>query len=226
MAPEVQEMPAEWYRTQEGLGVWEGRAKSVAVGVGVSPTDRRWDSDPQTSVGAYALIAAKRAMEDAGVTPDQVDGLVVVQSTTTGRFDWPQPWPDGRDIPAEMAAAFKATDDERDGIAQLSAQWVMNNLEMSNLKFVMHAPGDTAPALIAGSEAVVRGLSGVCLVIRGWHNFSGRYYVGQGAARGDTLTREKWTTGWGVVGVYPEATRFQRYLHKYGKRKEMFANFV
>ena len=75
MAPEVQEMPADWYRTQEGLGVWEGRSKSVAVGVGVSPTDRRWDSDPQTSVGAYALIAAKRAMEDAGVTPTRWTGL-------------------------------------------------------------------------------------------------------------------------------------------------------
>lgn len=228
MAPEVQNMPTQWLRTQEGLGVWEGRGKSVAVGVGVSPTDRRWDYDPQTSVGAYALIAAKRAMEDAGVTPEQVEGLVVVESTTTGRFDWPQPWPDGRNIPAEMASAFKPTDDERDGIAQLSAQWVMNNIpEMSNLKFVMHAPGDTAPALVTGSEAVVRGLAGVCLVIRGWHNFAGRYYVGQGASRGDTIaTREKWTTGWGVVGVYPEAARFQRYLHKYGKRKEMFANFV
>jgi acetyl-CoA acetyltransferase len=127
-----------------------------------------------------------------------------------------------------MAAAFKPSADERDGIAQLSAQWVMNNLpELTNLKFVMHAPGDTAPALVAGSESIVRGLSGVCLVIRGWHNFSGRYYVGQGASAKDTIaTREKWTTGWGVVGVYPEATRFQRYLHKYGKRKEMFAPFV
>jgi len=228
MAPEVQDMPTQWMRTQPGLGVWEGRAKSVAVGVAVSPTARRWDSDPQTSVGASAIIAARRAMEDAGITGDQVDGLVVVQSTTTGRFDWPQPWPDGRDIPAEMAAAFKPTADERDGIAQLSAQWIMNNMpELTNLKFVMHAPGDTAPALVAAAESVVQGLSGVCLVIRGWHNFSGRYYVGQGAARGDTIaTREKWTTGWGVVGVYPEATRFQRYLHKYGKRKEMLANFV
>ena len=228
MAPEVQNMPAEWYRTEEGLGVWEGRGKVAAVGVGVSPTDRRWDSDPQTSVGAYSLIAIRRAMEDAGVTPEQVDGLVVVPDTTTGRFDWPQPWPDGRDIPGEMAAAFKPTDDERDGIAKLSAQWVMNNMpELTNLQFVMHAPGDTAPALVAASEAVSRGLTGVCIVVRGWHNFSGRYYVGQGNARGDTISsREKWTTGWGIVGVYPEATRFQRYLHKYGKRKEMFANFV
>jgi len=228
MAPEVKEMPADWFRTEEGIGVWEGRAKTVAVGVGVSPTDRRWDSDTQTSLGSYALIAARRAIEDAGVAPDQIDGLVVVQSTTTGRAGWPQPWPDGRDVPAEMAAAFKPTDDDRDGIAQLSAQWVMNNLpELTNLKFVMHAPGDTAPALVAGSEGIVRGLANTVLVIRGWHNFSGRYYVGQGAARGDQITGpEKWTTGWGVVGVYPEATRFQRYLHKYGQQKEKMANFV
>ncbi len=228
MTAQVETPPAEWYRTREGLGVWEGKGKVAAVGVGVSPTARRWDHDPQTSIGALSILAIRRAMEDAGVSPDQVDGLVLVPDTTTGRFDWPQPWPEGRDIPAEMAAAFKPTDDPRDGIAQLSAEWILQNMpELSNLKFVMYVPGDAAPALIAATEAVSRGLTEVCLVVRGWHNFPGRYYVGQGAARGDTIAgREKWTTGWGVVGVYPEATRFQRYLHKYGKRKEMFANFV
>lgn len=228
MTAQVETPPADWYRTREGLGVWEGKGKVAAVGVGVSPTARRWDHDPQTSIGALSIIAIQRAMEDAGVSPDQVDGLVLVPDTTTGRFDWPQPWPEGRDIPAEMAAAFKPTDDPRDGIAQLSAEWILQNMpELSNLNFVMYVPGDAAPALIAASEAVSQGLTKVCLVVRGWHNFPGRYYVGQGAARGDTIAgREKWTTGWGVVGVYPEATRFQRYLWKYGKRKEMFANFV
>ena len=51
MAPDVQNMPAEWFRTEEGLGVWEGKGKVAAVGVGVSPTDRRWDSDPPDQRG-------------------------------------------------------------------------------------------------------------------------------------------------------------------------------
>jgi hypothetical protein len=38
-----QNPPASMYRTTEGLGVWEHRAKVAAVGVGHSPTARRWD---------------------------------------------------------------------------------------------------------------------------------------------------------------------------------------
>ncbi len=228
MAPEVQDMPAEWLRTQAGLGVWEGKGKVAAVGVGVSPTARRWDWDTQTSVGANSILALRKAMEDAGVTPDQVDGLVVVPDTTTGRFDWPPVWPEGRDIAAEMAAVFNMTDDPRDGMARLSVDWILQNMpELTNVKFTAHVPADTAPALIGAIEAINHGQAQVCLVLKGWHNLSGRYYVGQGAARGDTIaTREKWTTGWGTVGVYQEATRFQRYLWKYGKDKDMFANFV
>ena len=228
MTLQFQTLPEEWLRRREGLGVWEGKGKVAAVGVGVAPTARRWDWDTQTSVGANSILALRKAMEDAGVTPDQVDGLVVVPDTTTGRFDWPPVWPEGRDIAAEMAAVFKPTDDPRDGMARLSVEWILQNMpELTNVKFTAHVPTDTAPALIGAIEAINHGQAQVCLVLKGWHNLGGRYYVGQGAARGDTIaTREKWSTGWGTVGVYQEATRFQRYLWKYGKRKEMFANFV
>ena len=229
MTLQFQALPEEWLRRKEGLGVWAGKGKVAAVGVGISPTSRRWDWDPQTSVGSNAMIAIRRAIEDAGVSPDQIDGLVVVPDTTTGRFDWPPVWPDGRDIPAEMeAAGFKHTDNPRDGMAGLSVDWILQNMpELTNVKFTAHVPSDTAPALIGAIEAINHDHTQVCLVVKGWHNLSGRYYVGQGAARGDTIaTREKWTTGWGTVGVYQEATRFQRYLWKYGKNKDMFANFV
>ena len=42
--------PASVYRDKEGLGLWEHRGKVVAVGVGHSPTARRWDGKPETSV--------------------------------------------------------------------------------------------------------------------------------------------------------------------------------
>ena len=105
MTLQFETLPEEWLRRREGLGVWEGKGKVAAVGVGISPTSRRWDWDPQTSVGSNAMIAIRRAIEDAGVSPDQIDGLIVVPDTTTGRFDWPPVWPEGRDIPAEMEAA-------------------------------------------------------------------------------------------------------------------------
>ena len=155
MTLQFQALPEEWLRRREGLGVWEGKGKVAAVGVGVAPTSRRWDWDPQTSVGANAVIALRKAMDDAGVTPDQVDGLVVVPDTTTGRFDWPPVWPEGRDIPAEMAELFTPTDDPRDGMARLSVEWVLKNMpELTNVKFTAHVPTDTAPALIGAIEAI------------------------------------------------------------------------
>ncbi len=80
----TQNAPASMYRTTEGLGIWEHRGKVAAVGVGHSPTARRWDGEAETSVGANSILALSRAIEDAGVSPDQVDGLVVVPVTTTG----------------------------------------------------------------------------------------------------------------------------------------------
>ena len=38
--------PSSMYRSSEGVGVWEHRGKVAAVGVGHSPTERRWDESP------------------------------------------------------------------------------------------------------------------------------------------------------------------------------------
>ena len=163
-----EQIPEEWLRRREGLGIWEGRSKAVAVGTGASDTSRRWDWDPQTSVGANAISALRRAMDDAGVTGDQVDGLIVVPDTTTGRFAWPPAWPEDRDVPGDMAAAFEMVDDPRVGMAGLSTEWIIKNMpELTNVEFAAHIPSDTAPALIGAVEAVVRGLTKVCLVVKG-----------------------------------------------------------
>ena len=72
------------YRSREGLGVWEHKGKVAAVGIGHSPTARRWDEQVESSIGTWSIIALRNAMEDAGVTPDQVDGMVIVPAATTG----------------------------------------------------------------------------------------------------------------------------------------------
>ena len=41
--------PASMYRATEGLGVWEHKGKVAAVGIGHSPTVRRWDGTPAVS---------------------------------------------------------------------------------------------------------------------------------------------------------------------------------
>src|SRR6266571_313879 len=120
--------PNSLYRDKEGLGVWEHRGKVAAVGVGHSPAGRRWDGTAENTIGAWAIQAIRKAIADAGVDPNQVDGIVLDTSTTTGAH-----WPAGRPIPEDIVNAYKPTDDPLDGIAKLSAEWLVKNIpELTN----------------------------------------------------------------------------------------------
>ena len=108
----TQNAPASFYRTTEGLGVWPHKGKVAAVGIGHSPTARRWDGTPENTMGANSILALRRAIEDAGVSPDQIDGLVIDPVTTTGAH-----WEAGDPIPMDVVNFYNPTDDPLDGIA-------------------------------------------------------------------------------------------------------------
>ena len=214
--------PASMYRTTEGLGLWEHRGKVAAVGVGHSPTARRWDGKPETSVGAWSLLALRRAIEDAGVSPDQVDGLVVVPETTTGAY-----WPKGSPVPLDVVNAFKPTSDPLDGIAKLSTEWILQNLpELRNVKFTMYGPGCMSNALCVAAQAVGEGLTHTCLVLKGWHNLEGRYYQGGANAGGVLSGTSAIRNLWGTPACYGTALQFAEYCRKYGKTHDMMAPFI
>jgi len=209
------------YRSQHGLGVWEHRGKVAAVGVGHSPTARRWDGSADTSVGAWSILALRKAIEDAGVSPDQVDGLVLDTTTTTGAH-----WPADRPIPQDVVQAFQQTDDPLDGIAKLSAEWLLKNMpELTNVKFTMVAPVCMSNALVVAAQAVGDGLTHTCLVLKGWHNLDGRYYQGGPNAEPTVSGPGKWTSLAGPSS-YGTAQQFQRYCYKYGKSHDMMAPFM
>ena len=129
----TQNAPDSMFRTQEGLGLWEHRGKVAAVGVGHSLTSRRWDGKAETSVGANSIIALRQAIADAGISPDQIDGLVLDPGTTTGAH-----WQEGDPIPMDVVNAFNSTSDPLDGIAKLSAEWILKNMpELTNVKFTI-----------------------------------------------------------------------------------------
>ena len=115
--------PDSFYRTKLGLGVWEHRGKVAATGVGHSPTARRWDGKPETSVGAFAIDSIRKAIADSGIDPSEIDGLVLDASTTTGAH-----WEEGAPIPMDVVNAWNPTDDPLDGIAKLSAEWIIKNM--------------------------------------------------------------------------------------------------
>ena len=74
-----------WRRDKDGLGVWEHRGKVAVAGYGHSPIDRRWDGvSMDQTLGAYTIMACQKAMDDAGVTNEQVDCKVDYQSTIPG----------------------------------------------------------------------------------------------------------------------------------------------
>src|ERR1700750_2168321 len=92
------------FRTEDNPGVWDGRGKVTAIGIGHSPTLRRWDGDPQKSIGAWIILAIRRAIEDAGGARAEVDGLVRPPTTPPGVFG-----PEGEPVPQDFLDAFENT---------------------------------------------------------------------------------------------------------------------
>ena len=121
----------------------------------------------------------RRAIEDAGVDPSEVDGLAICGDSTTGAY-----WTAGQQVPQDFLEMFNQTGDPLDGLAKLSVDWILKNMpELKNIKFVMTVPVCTSMVLAATAQAVGDGLTNVCIAVKGWHNFGGRYY--QGGANAD-----------------------------------------
>ena len=214
--------PESMFRSEEGLGVWEHKGKVAAVGVGHSPTARRWDGSPENTIGAWSILALRKAIEDAGVPPDQIDGLVYLPTTTTGAK-----WPADREVPMDVVNAFNPTDDPLDGIAKLSDTWLLKNMpELRNVKFTMAGMDCMSNALAITAQAVGEGLTNTCLVVKGWHNLEGRYYHGGANAEETISGSQKWSNTWGMAASYGTAQQFERYCWKYGKNHDMMAPFV
>jgi len=209
------------YRTKEGLGTWEHKGKVAAVGVGHEGTSRRWDGTAENTIGAMTIRAMRKAMADAGVDPSQVDGIVLDTTTTTGAH-----WPAGRPIPEDIVNAYKPTDDPLDGIAQLSAEWLVNNMpELTGINFTMVGPGCMSNAINVAAQAVGEGLTHTTFVIKSWHNLDGRYYQGGANAEPTISGPAKWSN-WAGPASFGTAMQFQRYMHKYGKSHDMMAPFM
>ena len=214
--------PQSMYRSREGLGVWEHRGKVAAVGIGHGPTSRRWDGKPDTSLGAISLIALRRAIEDAGVDPGDIDGLVMDEKTTTGAF-----WPRGQELPWDVINAYNTTDAPLDGITQLSAEWILKNMpELTGNRFTMYGPGCMSNAIVVAAQAIGDGLAHTCLVLKAWHNLPGRYYQ-TGANADDAIPgTPALRSVWGAPACYGTAIQFAEYCRKYGKNHDMMAPFI
>jgi len=201
-----------WQRNREGLGIWEGRGKVAVAGVGHSPVDRRWNTgDFETSLGAYAILSAKLAMEDAGITIDQIDGIIAAPGPLGDSWA-PRPY-------------FDPPYDSEDGITKVTAEWLASQLgiDLANLKFISNEPGQVAPLFGYGAEAVARGECTTALIYYPTGNVEGRYHQEQSnEARGPA----KWGNIWGFTGGSTYAYQFNDYTRRYGGSHDDMAPFI
>ena len=176
-------------------------------------------------MGANSIFALRQAIADAGVDPSQIDGLVLDPVTTTGAH-----WPPGDPIPMDVVNHWNQTDDPLDGIAKLSAEWILKNMpELSNVKFTMYGTGCMSHAIVVAAQAVGEGRTHTCLVLKSWHNLEGRYNQSGISTQDEvpgTFAMAPGRTLWGAPGSYGTALQFAEYCRKYGKSHDMMAPFM
>ena len=207
-----------WQRDREGLGVWEHRGKVAVAGWGVSPMDRRWDGKSMDkTLGAYAMIAAKKAIEDAGLKLDDIDGVITPSAGAVGVNDFWAPRP-----------FFAPPYDTEDGLTVVSAEWLAKGLGLKNVKYFQSNTGEIGTQMGQAAQAVGDGLSKTLLVMYGMGNIEGRY--GQGGAnaldqvRGDAVFLLPWGAQSGAA--MNSLIVFKQYCTKYGKSVDALAPFA
>ncbi|MSQ40845.1 MAG: thiolase family protein [Dehalococcoidia bacterium] len=213
MAP-TQNAPASVYRRKDKLGVWEHRGKVAAVGVGHSPADRRWDGTLETSLGAYSLIAAQKALDDAGVKKEQIDGVVAVPTGLGDAWGPERPY-------------FAPPYDSEDGLSGVSADWLVKNLGLKNVKWTSHGPGCISNAMNVAAQGIGDGMAHTVLVLRATGNNPGRYHQSGTPTADFTKGPQTWEALYGWPGGIPQfGAGFEEYCRKYGTNHDRLAPFV
>ncbi|MDO8749732.1 MAG: thiolase family protein [Dehalococcoidia bacterium] len=211
----VSQPGTSWMRNRDGMGVWEHRGKVAVAGWGTSYMDRRWDGKSlDKTLGAYAVAASKRAIEDAGLKLDDIDGVVTTRDAQVNNTWAPRPY-------------FAPPYDTEDGITNVSPEWLTKQAGLKNIKFA--SPGAGVGEVIGlAAQAVGDGLCKVCLVNYGMGNIEGRYgQAGQNAtdyARDNSAFTAPW--GYQVGAAMPSLIVFKEYCRKYGKSIDGLAPFA
>ena len=212
-----------WRREKPGLGVWPHRGKVAITGIGHSPVDRRWDgTDMSRTLGAKAIQACERALADAGVSKDEVDGILCCPESLAG---------------ASIAGAagmwgprpfFAPPYDTEWGLSVVNNQWLIQNMGLKNVTFAPDNVPHIWDQVGMTSQAVGDGHCKVALMVYTGANFEGRYRRGgenaEPTAKGDRAFTAPWGNHGGndFVNVFP----LQQYCLKYGGTPNDVGPFV
>jgi acetyl-CoA acetyltransferase len=205
-----------WRRDREGLGVWPHQGKVAITGWAMSPVDRRWDGvSMDRTLGAYCILAAQRALEDAGVKPEEVDGLLQCPNNMAGAAGGGAAGNWGPTRPY-----FPPPYDSEDGLTIVTGKWMLNNMpELTNVKFAPAVVPDIGEGLGMAAQVVADGICNVALYIYTANNLEGRYRRGGDNAADYARGNNQWTFPWGanVLSLQIDGTiAIQQYCARYG----------
>ena len=178
---------------------FDARNKVAVVGYAQTPIERR-AIEP---LGALTLATARRAVADAGLTIDQIDGFVASSLLPT----------------AGQHAAI-------DGVSTVTPNWLAEHLGInpryaSGFQGFGQLPGSVSIAV----NAIASGAADYVVLHRALHNPpSGRYHENAATeARGTS----QWTAPQGYFGPLAMiALPYNEYLQRYGASRESMAGVV
>ena len=173
------------------------------------------------TLGAYSILACRKAMDEAGVTPDQIDGVICCDSHIAGgsggsASQWaPRPY-------------FAPPYDSEWGLTLVNAQWLIAQMGLRNVKFAPTGVPTISEMVGMAAQAVGDGVCSTCLVIYPTGNLEGRYRRGGENADDYARGARQWTAPWGnhggndFINIFPHG----QYCLKYGGKHDDLAPFV
>ncbi len=178
--------------------MWQGKGKTAIAGIGYSEISRR----PRKPLGLLAVDACHAAIADAGVRPEQIDGLAT----------YPE---------SPFAGAGN-----RDGEDIVSVNWIMNHLALApELNwYAQIETGMIASPIIEAVNALIAGGCEYVLVWRALHRPHPRAAGSSGGGAPRAVGDAQFLAPYGGSSiVQTHALAWQRYMHRYGATREALA---
>ena len=202
-------------RLQEGMGLWEHRGKVAVVGWGQSHIDRRWDGvTMDRSCGGLTKEACLKAIADAGLSLDDIDGLITSPETRAEQTWAPRPY-------------FDPPYDTEDGLTYASAEWIERELGLKNIQYRVSDAPYIGPMMGLAAQAVGDGRCETALVWYPMVNLAGRYGHNNPANNSEEAPGPSaFTLPWGYQSgaMFNNLVIFQQYCKKYGTSHDGLAD--
>ena len=174
------------------------------------------------TLGAYSILACQKAMDEAGVTADQIDGVICCDSHIAGgsggsASQWaPRPY-------------FAPPYDSELGLTLVNAQWLIEQMGLHQRQVrADRACRRSAKWSAWRRRPSVTAFARTCLVIYPTGNLEGRYRRGGENADDYARGARQWTAPWGnhggndFINIFPH----DQYCLKYGGKHDDLAPFV